>query len=135
MLNALPKRIPFVTRKIIQLAFTKATLGTMIKIDWFFKRHILKISRRVGHQAGAQFPVLLSKAYKRSQIPLALLPSLSPHWKSCPFVLQSTVSCIFQASSGFLFVPFYVFQISLPLMTLLSASPSRGYSKPPSLTL
>lgn len=83
-----PKRIPFVTRKIIQLAFTKATLGTVTKIDRLFKRHILKISRRVGRQAGTQFPVLLSKACKRSQIPLALLPSLSPSWKSCPSFLK-----------------------------------------------
>ena len=88
VLNALPKRIPFVTRKIIHLPFTKATLGTMTKIDWFFKRHIVKISRRVGHQAGTQFPVLLFKANKRSQIPLALLPSLSPSRKSCPSVLK-----------------------------------------------
>lgn len=81
------ERFLLLPEKIIQLAFTKPILGTMTKIDWFFKRHILKISRRVGHQAGTQFPVFLSKACKCSQIPLVLLPSLSWPWKSCPSVL------------------------------------------------
>lgn len=62
-LNAVSKRMLFATRrKMIQPAFTKATLGMMAKTDWFSKRHILKILRK-GRPSGSEHNFLISSPH------------------------------------------------------------------------
>lgn len=44
--SAVPERMLFVTRRKIQLAFTKTTLGMVAKTGRLSKRHILKTFRK-----------------------------------------------------------------------------------------
>lgn len=125
-------------RKMIQPAFTKTTLGMVAKTGRLSKRHILKIFRK-GRPSGSeynflisflnpvnickpQWPCFLHFYYLRRPAPLFYSESLIVFW-------------VFHTSPGFPFFQFCVFQISIPWMTLLSAPPSRNFSKLSSLTL
>lgn len=101
-------------------------IGCLRGTDWRFLG-------RVGQQAGARHPILLSKPHKLTQIPLALPIFVTQEEPPlCPRVELHSIFC---TSSGFWFLQFYVFQIPLPLITPYSQHHIQKCSKFSSLTL
>lgn len=137
--SAVPKRMLFATRrKMIQLAFTKTTLGMVAKTGRLSKRHILKIFRK-SRLSGSEYNFLISFLKPvnvcKPQRPCFL--HSYPHRRPAPLFYSDSLIAfwVLHTSPGFPFFQFCMFQISLPWMTLLSAPPSRNFSKLSSLTL